>query len=84
LHGENTVRKVVRSSATAFEYERERQPRPRIGPWQAALDGILASNGTKATRERLTMIRVFEELRGLGCEGGYDAVRRYAGVWLRD
>ena len=48
----NTVRKVVRSGATAFEYERERQPRPRIGPWQAALDGILASNETKATRER--------------------------------
>ena len=29
----NTVRKVVRSGATAFEYERESQPRPRIGPW---------------------------------------------------
>lgn len=28
----NTVRKVVRSGATAFEYEREHQPRPRIGP----------------------------------------------------
>jgi transposase len=80
----NTVRKVVRSGATAFEYERERQPRPRIGPWQAALDGILASNETKATRERLTLIRVFEELRGLGYEGGYDAVRRYAGAWRRD
>ena len=62
----NTVRKVLPSGATAFEYERERQPRPRIGPWQAALDGILASNETKATRERLTLIRVFEELRGLG------------------
>jgi hypothetical protein len=45
--------------------------RPRIGPWQAALDGILASYETKAARDRLTLIRVFEELRGLGCEGGY-------------
>jgi transposase len=80
----NTVRKVVRSGATAFEYERERQPRPRIGPWQGALDGILASNEAKATRERLTLIRVFVELRGLGYEGGYDAVRRYARVWRRD
>jgi transposase len=80
----NTVRKVVRSGATAFEYERESQPRPRIGPWQAALDGILASNETKAVRERLTLIRIFEELQGLGYEGGYDAVRRYARGWRRE
>ena len=80
----NTVRKVLRSGATAFEYERERQPLPRIGPWQADLDGILASNETKAVRERLTLIRVFEELRGLGYEGGYDAVRRYARGWHRE
>ena len=80
----NTVRKVVRSGATAFEYERERQPRPMIGPWQAALDGLLASNETKAVRERLTLIRVFEELRGLGYEGGYDAVRRYARGWRQE
>jgi hypothetical protein len=26
--------------------------------------------------ERLTLIRIFEELRGRGYEGGYDAVRR--------
>jgi orotate phosphoribosyltransferase-like protein len=28
----NTVRKIVRSGATAFEYERQVQPRPKIGP----------------------------------------------------
>jgi len=27
---------------------------------------------------------VFEELRGLGYEGGYDAVRRYARGWRRE
>jgi hypothetical protein len=27
------------------------------------------------------LIRVFEELRRLGYEGGYDAVRRYARGW---
>lgn len=32
----------------------------------------------KAPRERLTLIRLFEELRGCGYDGGYDAVRRYA------
>src|SRR6202046_660739 len=75
------VRKVLRSEATEFRYEREEQPLPRLGPWQEALDRILASNEGKPSRERLTLIRVFEELRGLGYAGGYDAVRRYAKKW---
>jgi len=78
------VRKVLRSEATEFHYERGAQPLPRIGPWQDALDQMLASNESKSVRERLTLIRVFEALRGLGYEGGYDAVRRYARVWQRD
>ena len=41
-------------------------------------------NAGRASRERLTLIRVFEELRGLGYEGGYDAVRRYAAGWQRE
>ncbi len=39
---------------------------------------MLAANEGKPPRERLTLIRIFEELRGRGYEGGYDAVRRYA------
>src|ERR1700760_1805188 len=78
------VRKVLRSGATEFHYERSEQPLPRIGPWQDALDQMLASNEIKPSRERLTLIRGFEALRGLGYEGGYDAVRRYARVLQRD
>jgi transposase len=77
------VRRVVRSEATEFRYERGEQPLPRIGPWQDALDQLLASNEGKQRRERLTLIRVFETLHGLGYEGGYDAVRRYARAWQR-
>ena len=43
----------------------------------------MTSNEGKSRRERLTLIRVFEALRGLGYEGGYDAVRRYAREWQR-
>ena len=32
------VRKVVRSQATEFRYEREAQPLPKIGPWTDQLD----------------------------------------------
>jgi transposase len=75
------VRKVIRSEATEFHYERGRQPLPRIDPWRDQLDGLLLANEGKAARERLTPIRMFEELRGLGYEGSYDAVRRYAKKW---
>ena len=74
----NTVRKIVRSNETDFTYERTNQPLPRIGPWQEQLEQVLAANANKPSRERLTLIRIFEDLRGLGYEGGYDAVRRFA------
>jgi transposase len=72
------VRKVLRSDATEFRYERGEQPFPRLGRWKADLDRLLTANVGKAARERLTLIRLFEELRLLGYDGGYDAVRRYA------
>src|SRR5215203_6090123 len=79
----NTVRKVLRSGETAFSYEREVQPLPRLGRWRDELDRMLAGNEGKPSRERLTLVRQFEELGGLGYEGGYDAVRRYARNWQR-
>ena len=80
----NTVRKVLRSGETAFAYERRVQPLPKLGPWAADLARLLEANAGKARRERLTMIRIFEELQGLGYRGGYDAVRRFAASWHRD
>jgi transposase len=80
----NTVRKVLRSGETSFEYERVVQPRPKLGRWAAELDGLLAGNAVKAAREQLTLIRIFEELRGRGYDGGYDAVRRYARRWSQE
>src|SRR5215470_9428066 len=77
------VRKVIRSGSTQFHYEREDQPLPKLGRWRDRLDELLLANAAKASRERLTLIRLFEELRGLGYEGGYDAVRRYAGRWAK-
>ena len=79
----NTVRKILRSDETNFTYERDHQPMPRIGPWQQTLDEFLQGNTNKPPHERLTLIRIFEELRAVGYEGGCDAVRRYARSWLK-
>ena len=79
----NTVRRVLRSGATSFEYERDVQPRPKLGRWTEELDALLSGNAAKPAREQLTLIRIFEELRGRGYDGGYDAVRRYARRWSK-
>jgi transposase len=78
------VRKVIRSEATEFRYERDTQPLPKLGPWREQLEAFLGANEEKGRRERLTLIRIFEELRRLGYQGSYDAVRRYAKVWRRE
>jgi hypothetical protein len=61
---------VIRSGATEFRYEREVQPLRKIGRWSDELDQLLLANEGKSARERLTLIRIFEELRGRGYVGG--------------
>jgi transposase len=78
------VRKIVRSDATEFRYERSTQPFPKIGPWRNRLDSLLRGNEERPARERLTLVRLFEELRGFGYDGSYDAVRRYAISWRKE
>ena len=77
------VRKVLRSGATEFTYKRTVQPRPKLGAWTGALDRLLEANAARGSREKLALMQVYEELRGLGYDGGYDAVRRYAAGWKR-
>src|ERR1700738_3162344 len=42
---------------------------------QEVAEELLTSNAAKPIREQLTLIRMFEQLRERGYEGGYDAVR---------
>src|SRR5438876_1783861 len=50
------VRKVIRSEATEFRYEREAQPLPKIGPWRDQLDQLLLTNEGKASDRKSTRL----------------------------
>ena len=52
----NTVRKILRSGETAFEYERSVQPHPKLGRWREHLDRLLAVNASRERRERVTWL----------------------------
>jgi transposase len=56
----------------------------RDDPSNREFSSLLLANEGKAARERLTLIRLFEELHGLGYDSGYDAVRRYARQWSKE
>jgi hypothetical protein len=60
------VRKVLRSETTEFHYERNHQLRLKLGPWTEMHDEMLAANEARGPRERLTLVSLFEELRGRG------------------
>ena len=79
----NTVRKAVREDKTSFCYDRKTQPLPKLGPWVEELERRLEANEGKGRRDRLSLVRMYEELAVMGYDGGYDAVRRYAASWRR-
>lgn len=77
----NTVKKVIRSGATEFEYERSVQPRPKLGPFEERLSQFLSEDRDRPPRQQRTAQVLFEELQREGFPGGYDSVRRYIRYW---
>lgn len=80
----NTVRKVIRSGATAHRYVREEQPCPKLGDFKERLDRLLEEDKKRPKRRRLTAQRLFELLQGEGYEGAYDSIQRYVKKWRNE
>jgi len=77
----NTVRKVLRTEATAFEYERTEQPRPKLGPYVEPLEALLAEDAQRPRREQRTAVMLYEELQRGGFAGGYDTLYQSSQGW---
>jgi transposase len=77
----NTVRKVLRSEVTEFLYERQVQPRPKLGPYLKTLECLLEEEEKLPRRRRRSSQLLYEELQTQGYSGGYDSVRRYVKDW---
>ena len=71
------VRKIVRSETTAFTYERQVQPYPKLGPWITRLGKLLEENQELPRKQRRRMTRIRDQL----VREGYDSVRRHARTW---
>jgi transposase len=80
----NTVRKVVRSDHTAFNYKRQVQPYPMLGDHIKVLEDWLSSDQKVPKKQRRTAQVLYEGLQLAGYQGGYDAVRRYVKRWRQD
>ena len=63
------VRRAIASETGEFHYERSVQPLPKLGSHVADLNRLLEENERRPRRERLTLMRIWEELRGLGLCG---------------
>src|SRR5215218_626624 len=77
----DTVRRVLRSNATAFAYKRQVQPQPKLGPFVPVLTAILETEAKLPRRERRSTQRLFQELRGRGYDGAHDSVHRFVKAW---
>jgi transposase len=83
-HSKNTVKKVLRSEATVFHYERNSQPRPKLGPFVESLEARLEQDQKLPKKRRRTAMVLFEQLQAEGYSGAYDSVRRHVRKWRRE
>ena len=77
----NTVRKVLRSDKTRFEYHRALVHRPKLGPYAETLTGFLQDDLSLPLKQRRTAQGLYEVLQAAGYRGGYDSVRRFVKAW---
>jgi len=67
----NTVRKVLRSEQTRFEYRRDSVHRPKLGPFIDTLTTLLKHDQPLPLKQRRTAQGLYESLQAEGYRGAY-------------
>lgn len=75
-----TVRKHLQTVVEPV-YQRQQQPQPRLGEYQARLEGWLETERHLPKSQRRTARRLFEGLQAEGYGGAYDSVQRFVKRW---
>ena len=77
-HSRRKIREILACpEPRAYSLAQDRQA-PKLGPFKATIDQILADDEQAPRKQRHTAMQVFRRLRGQeGYAGGYDQVRRY-------
>ena len=76
----NTVKKYLNAEADPV-YQRESQPAPKLGAFQAILENWLEQDSQRPRSQRRTARRLFEDLQREGYSGAYDSVQRFVKGW---
>jgi len=79
----NTVRKIIRSDATAFEYQRV-SAQPKLGGYVEQLKQWLEYDAGLPRKQRRHAKRLHEQLVEQGYSGAYDSIQRYVKQWKID
>jgi len=76
----NTVKKYIHQEDPP-SYQRQLQPKPKLGNYQLILEEWLQQDIQRPKRERRTARRLFEGLQCEGYCGAYDSIQRFAKGW---
>jgi len=79
----NTVRKIIRSNDTAFEYERT-SVQPKLGEYTEQLKAWLEGDAALPRKQRRHAKRLHQQLAEQGYTGAYDSIQRYVKQWKID
>ena len=83
-HSRRKIREALATAEPQGYTRRRSPPAPKLGPFHAIIDAILAADEQAPRKQRHTAQQVFRRLRTEhGYAGGYDAVRRYIGKHRR-
>jgi len=84
-HSRRKIRHVLQESEPRPYTLRKDRPAPRLGPYKALIDQILADDEQAPRKQRHTAAKLYRRLRDEhSYAGGYDQVRRYVGKHRRD